>query len=129
MTTRHLYPLLIFLVFAFACKKNSQECVDDRYSYECSEEKKIDTLISAHTGHMLYRINNGNDLVFTYTHSGSYCKKLWTLWPWNIWCLACLPIQVHLSIQVLILLTPLAFISIEVGILEPLLSHQAQFRV
>lgn len=68
--------LLISCSVFFSCKKNSNGCTRDIYSYEFYNNSKIDTI--SNYGELFYQINPGgdlaNDIVFEYTHKGPECE-------------------------------------------------------
>jgi hypothetical protein len=69
-----LYILFICFVF-FSCKKNSpSDCTEDKYAYEFYSSSKIDTIITP-VG-IFFQINPGNEIVFSYTHTGPDCKSI-----------------------------------------------------
>ena len=71
---KFVYTIFLVLVF-YSCKKNtSSDCTDDQYAYEFYSSSKIDTTTN-HIG-LFFQIAPGNDLVFSYTHTGPDCKNI-----------------------------------------------------
>ena len=69
-----IYTILLVLIF-YSCKKTgNSDCTNDQYAYEFYSSSKIDTT-SNHIG-LFFQINPGNDLVFSYTHTGPECKSI-----------------------------------------------------
>ena len=59
----------------FGCKKNApSDCTKDQYAYEFFSSSKIDTLKVDQR--LFFQINPGNDIVFSYTHTGPDCKSI-----------------------------------------------------
>jgi len=71
---RLTYILLAGYLAFFSCKKISGECTKDIYTYEFYTNSKIDTIRTAYN--LYFRINPGNEFVFSYTHTGPDCKNI-----------------------------------------------------
>jgi len=70
-----MFVVLSIFLLSISCKKGStNNCTDDKYTYEFQEAARIDTLTIQ--GGLFYQINPGNNIVFNYTHTGPNCKNL-----------------------------------------------------
>lgn len=67
---------ILFICILFSCKKSdSGDCTPDQYAYEFFSSSKIDTLTN--DAGLFFQVNEGNDLVFVYSHTGPECKSVW----------------------------------------------------
>ena len=67
--------IIAAVLFFYSCKKDSSsDCIDDTWSYDFYSSKKIDTTTT--NGSLSFKINPGNDLVFSYIHNGPECKNI-----------------------------------------------------
>jgi hypothetical protein len=73
---RRFAIIILTCIFFYGCKKDggSSDCTKDIHQYEFYSNSKIDTTRTQ--AGLFFQINPGNDLVFSYTHTGPDCKSI-----------------------------------------------------